>query len=243
MGSSCCTGGHLCGRGALDQRALGDQRLADASSDGRGHVGVAEVDRGVVLRGLGGGHGGLGLAVRRHGVVVFLLADRIGLDQRRVAIGQHLGAEQIGLRLLELGGGLIVGRLVRRRIDLEEQLLLLDVAALLESDLLDDAGHPRADLRIADRIDTAGQLRHDRRALGLDRDDADLGHAGVHLRVLAAPANSSASAPPERARPETRLGENRIETPRSMPRQVSKIVRRLRAAMANARSAPGRAPE
>ena len=155
MGSS-CRSGHLCGRGALDQRALGDQRLADASSDGRGHVGVAEVDRGVVLRGLGGGHGGLGLAVRRHGVVVFLLADRIGLDQRRVAIGQHLGAEQIGLRLLELGGGPIVGRLVRRRIDLEEQLLLLDVAALLESDLLDDAGHPRADLRIADRIDTPG---------------------------------------------------------------------------------------
>ena len=172
---------------------------------------VAEVDRGVVLRGLGGGHGSLGLAVRRHGVVVFLLADRVGLDQRRVAIGQHLGAEQIGLRLLELGGGLIVGGLVRRRIDLEEQLLLLDVAALLEGDLLDDASHPCADLRVADRIDTAGSSATIGVRSGWTVMTLTWGMPGFICSPH--PANSSASAPPERARPETRLGENRIETP------------------------------
>ncbi|KAG1245169.1 hypothetical protein G6F65_021378 [Rhizopus arrhizus] len=94
--------GHLRGGGGFDQRAFGDQRLADAARDGRGDVGIAQVDGRVVLRGLGGRHGGVGLAERRHGVVVFLLADGVGLDQRGVAVGQQLGAEQIRLRLLQL---------------------------------------------------------------------------------------------------------------------------------------------
>ena len=79
------------GRGGLDQRAF-VTHLADAARDGRHDVGVAQVDRGVVLGRLGGGHGGLGLAIGRHGVVVFLLADGVGLDQRRVTVGQQLGA-------------------------------------------------------------------------------------------------------------------------------------------------------
>ncbi len=94
--------------------------------------------------------------------------------------------EQVGLRLLELRGGLVVGGLVGRRVDLEQQLVGLDVAALLEGDLLDDAGYPRPDLRIAHCIHAAGQLGHHRGALRLHRDHADLRHARIELGLFAA---------------------------------------------------------
>ena len=178
--------GHLRGGRGFDQGAFRDQRLADAARDGRSDVGVAQVDGRVVLRGLGGRHGGVGLAERRHGVVVFLLADGVGLDQRRIAVSQQLGAEEIRLRLLELRRRLIVGGLIGRRIDLEQQLVFLDVAALLEGDLLDDAGHARTDLRIAHGIHAARQFGNDGSTLRLHGNDADLGHAGVHLGLFAA---------------------------------------------------------
>ncbi|MNI32313.1 hypothetical protein D3C73_862220 [compost metagenome] len=83
--------------------------------------------------------------------------------------------------------GLIVGGLVRRRIDLEQQLVFLDVATLLEGDLLHDAGHARADLRIAHGIHAARQFGDDGRALRLNGNDADLRHARIHMRLFSAP--------------------------------------------------------
>ena len=68
-----------------DQRSLGDARFTDASANGRGHFGVGQVDAGAFHGGFGGDDVSVGLAGGGHRLIVFLLTDILGAQQRNVA--------------------------------------------------------------------------------------------------------------------------------------------------------------
>src|SRR6185437_2253087 len=65
--------------------------------------------------------------------------------------------------------------LERPRIDTVEGISLLDLAALAEQPLDDDAGNTRTNVGNADRRNSPRQFAHDRARLRLDGDDADVG--------------------------------------------------------------------
>ena len=100
---------------------------------------------------------GLGLFLGGQILVEVLLADgpgRFGDDQCTLIVG--LGQFQLRPGQLELAGRLIVLGLIGSRIDLEQQIALLDVRAFLERHLDQIAGHPRADVDRVDRVGPAG---------------------------------------------------------------------------------------
>ena len=114
-----------------------DQADAGAPADGRADAGVVE----------------LGACVVDRRVVAFYLRAQLreqrllrvhGLLARQVLRGEQLVALHVAVRILELGAVLVArrdrhaeGRRERPRIDLRQQLALLDLLALLERDLLD----------------------------------------------------------------------------------------------------------
>jgi hypothetical protein len=97
--------GQLRGFALPHQCAFGHQGAADAARNRRRDAGVIQVDAAGLHRCLARGHIGLGLFVRRHGVGVFLLADRVGGHQRLVALGQRAGLRQVGLGAGQRGLG------------------------------------------------------------------------------------------------------------------------------------------
>ena len=138
----------------IDQRADLKLRLPGDAVDGGYEAGELEVDPGGFDRGLGGLdlslgglHRGLGGQVVLHGVVQILLARGLFFGEGCVRLYVELssalnrfgvGELRFGLRQLPLG--LVESRLKRPRIDLEEELALLDESPFLIA--LPHAGSP-----------------------------------------------------------------------------------------------------
>jgi hypothetical protein len=80
-----------------DEAALGDQRRADAPRLVRDDAGVAEVDLRALDRAARAREQRLVLLDRGDGVVVVLPADRVLLDQRRIALLARTGVREVGL--------------------------------------------------------------------------------------------------------------------------------------------------
>ncbi len=150
-------------RGGLiggDQRPFRDQRAADAARDRRQHSGVDQIDACRF-------HRRLRLQVRGHGIVVILLADRIRFGQRLVAFRERPGGS------IRRDGAVVTG-LVGRRVDLIELLPCLDVAALDEQPLQNDAVDLRSHVGGTVARHASGKLGGDRHRLSLHGDDRDL---------------------------------------------------------------------
>ncbi|MDT4842860.1 hypothetical protein FQZ97_767750 [compost metagenome] len=165
--------GQLGGVALADQCAFGDQRAADAARDGRGDIGVALVDLGGLQQRAVGGHVGVGRLGGGHGRRVFLLAHGVGFDQRLVAVGQCLGLHGVGFGAGQGGLGVLRGGHQRCRVDAEQQLAGLHVAAFAELALEQDARRAGAHLGDARGFEAAGQLGHEAHVGGLDRHHAD----------------------------------------------------------------------
>ena len=151
-------GGQRRGGPLADQRALGDQRPADAAADRRGDGGVGQVDLGRPEGGTGHADVGRCLLLGGHGIVIVLPADGVGLDQRGVA-GDLLGGQLLGRDgPVQRGLGTVDGSFQRGRIDLEQLLAGLHVRAFLEQPFFQDAGGAGANFGHARGFDTAGQV-------------------------------------------------------------------------------------
>ncbi len=162
-----------------DQRALGDERTADAARDRRTDDGVAEVELGAGDIGLARGDVGVSLTHRRGRGLVLHVGDGLARQQRLHALGLLTGLFGHGLSLGERGLGGLQFDLERRGIEPVEDIARVDVAALLEVALDHDAGHARAHFGDPGRRDTARQLAHIGTRGRLHRDDADLLRRGV----------------------------------------------------------------
>ena len=122
-----------------------DLAQADPPVDRRDDVAIGQVQLGAVDRALVGLHRARVLLHQEALVVDLLLGDRILPPQRLVAL-------QVGLRLLqqplvvrELALRLLQRHLVGPRVDLRQEVALLDHLAFLEADL----GQLAVDLRLA----------------------------------------------------------------------------------------------
>ena len=162
-----------------DQGAFGHQRPANAARNGRGHVGIAQVDVGGAHRCLGGRHVGLCLLFGSFGVHEILLADGVGAHQRAIAFDLGAGLGEVGLGLGEAGAGAFCCCGVGRWVNAEQGLACLDVTAFLEQPLLQDAGRAGSDLCHARGLDAAGQLGYQPDIPGRCSDHADF--HGRHL--------------------------------------------------------------
>ena len=178
------------GRGLLggDERALGHLGLADAAGDGGLDIGVGEVDAGAVHRCPGRGDLGLGLLPGGLGLDLVLVADRLAVHQLAVAFGLEPGRILRGLGPGQGGAGGVKGGLVHGRIDLVEQLAGLDLGALLEMTLEDDAAHLRPHFGDAEGRGAAGQLLAQADALGREGNHLHLGRAAGRGAGLLVPA-------------------------------------------------------
>ncbi len=132
-------GGQQCRSALADQRTLGHLLLAGDTGDRRGHVGITEIDaRGLDVR-LGLFHGGGGGAFGRLVGVELLLRYEVTRDESAVALRVGVGIGGVRPRLRQGRAGPIESRPVRGRIDLEERLAGLDLAALLVEPFEEDA--------------------------------------------------------------------------------------------------------
>ena len=148
----------LRGLALTHQGTFGDQRAADATRNRCRDRGVAQVDVRRLHAGAADRDIGLGGFPCCHGVGIFLLAHCVGFDQRLVSLGQRLGLASVGLGARQAGFGAGGGRCVRCRIDAEQRLALLDVAAFAEQPLLQDAGRASPYLRHARGFQAPGQF-------------------------------------------------------------------------------------
>jgi len=128
-------------------RLAGREQGAGRDAGGAAAPADRRLDAAVAQGQLGRAHGGLGrgdvrFALRklRLAVIVLLLADGPGLDQLGIARGVHLRGALVrpGLGQLRLRRGQL--HLQARRVDLVEHLPGLDLGALGEQALLQDAG-------------------------------------------------------------------------------------------------------
>ncbi len=130
---------------------------ADHPIDRRGDLAKIEVEFVLFHIGDAGIDRGFGLFLGRQILVDVLLADgarRLGDHQRPLIVG--LGQFELSAGQFELSGGLIILGLVGTRIDLEQQIPLLDVRSFLEWHLDQIASHPRPDIDRVDRVGAAG---------------------------------------------------------------------------------------
>ncbi len=145
-------------RGGLvlpDQRAFGDLGAADTAGDRRGHSGVTEVQASPLQGCFGFGHCSVGLQEAGFGVVVFLAADGLVIDQLAVALLLQARLVQGRLGLGQGGAGAVMVGLERRRVDQEQYIALFDVAAFAVHPLEHHASDPRAHFGGARGQDTA----------------------------------------------------------------------------------------
>ena len=104
------------------------------------------------------------------------------LDSIEVRSQVLLGVGEAGLVLRQLGDGLIEGGLERRRIDLHEQVALLDHLPFLEADLLDLSVHPRAHGHRVGGLHRAQPAQNHRKRPSFHDSNVDRGSGGPRLR-------------------------------------------------------------
>jgi hypothetical protein len=140
-----------------------------------------------------------GLLALRHGVVIHLAADRLGLHQRAQALGLHPRPRQGRLGALQGSGCAVHLGLERRRVDLEQHGTGLDLGALLEQAALHDAADLRANLGAAHGDHTRGQVLADRQLVRLERQHRHLQRCGCLglLRRRVAPCQPEYGKPCE----------------------------------------------
>ena len=157
------------------QRPGGHGRASDASVDGRGDARVFQIDLGALERCATGRDFGLCLLVGGDRVVVGLGADGLDLDQFGIALGAHACGLGIGFGACYRGAGAVDLGGVGRGVDLIEQFAALDLGALGESPLFDDAADLRPDLGNHVGRGAPGQLGADRNRRGADFDHGHFG--------------------------------------------------------------------
>ena len=162
-------------RAALRPDEVADREVAaaDPAGDRRLDVGVAEIELGRGQVRLLPAQVGLGLAGAAGGLVQPRLGRRLLLDQLRLAppldlgeVQRRLGAGDRGVDVLDLG---LVGRLL----DHEQQVARLDVLALGEQPLLEEALDPGAQVDLVHGLDPAGEAGRGRDVARLDLDHRD----------------------------------------------------------------------
>ena len=151
-------GQHRCAGSRGDQIADGDFDLADPARDRRAHFGVAKIEFRRLQCRLGGLEIGFRLAVGVDAAVEVALRDRARVRQLLAALEIALGQDQSGLG----GGHLAFGardiRRVKRRIDQDQQVALLDQRAFAEVNFLDRAGDAGTDFDPLNRLQPPGKL-------------------------------------------------------------------------------------
>ena len=166
------------------------QPAADAADEGRGHLGVAQVEPGQVALRLGGHDRGLG----RIPLVEPVVHIRLGRGLLGHQFGEPgifgLGMEEFGLlgenlrlRLLEFG---LIGVLL----DQKQQLPFLDQVAVFEKDLLQVALDPGLELHRVDGLGVAGEFKVIGHRLRHRLTDRDLGRRRRHEGVFVATAGA-----------------------------------------------------
>jgi hypothetical protein len=149
---------------------------------------------------IGARHLGLGLLLGREGRVELRLAGG--------GAGQQL-LEPVGLLPGEHEGRFLAGQrrfgagefdLVRRRVDLVEDVAFLDLAALFEQALDHEAGYPGADFGDAHGRDAARQVAEIGDCLGLNGDEPHLRHRWSRGRGLLRVAGGEAEHEQDRGR-------------------------------------------
>jgi hypothetical protein len=105
--------------------------------------------------------------MRGPGIVVILLADRIHLGQLLVAFRERQSGAFAATAL-------VVGDLIRRRVDLVELLPLLHIAAFEEQPFQDDAVDLRSHVGVTNAGHSSRKLGGDRHRPSVHGDDGDL---------------------------------------------------------------------
>ena len=157
------------------QRTFGYQGAANTARDGGRHRCIAQVDACGFHGGLGRCQIGFGLLLGGHGRGVVLFADGIGFHQGLVAIGQGCGLGQRGFGACYRGLCALQCGAVGRSIDFEQRLAGLDVAALTEQSLEQDARDASTDFGGARGLDAARQFSDQGHIRGLGDNHAHLG--------------------------------------------------------------------
>ena len=175
----------------IDEVARLHHGLAGAALEGRPDVGEAEVELRALGVGARGEHVGFGLLRLHPALVKLALRDRAFPDQLLGALQLLVGERDACLGALcvrvRRGGR----RLVFAAVDREEQLPLLDHAALLVVDPVQVARDPRPDLGPLDRLDVAAVLVPLGDRLLNDRGDVDVRRR--HLLLIPAAAGGEQS--------------------------------------------------
>ncbi|MNE33093.1 hypothetical protein D3C80_1267400 [compost metagenome] len=151
-------------RGGLalaDQCAFSDQGTADTAGNRCRYGGVTEVQAGAFQGSLGGGHFGIGLQEAGLGVVIFLAADSLVVDQFAVALLLQTRLVQGGLGLCQGGAGAVMISFQWRWVDQEQHIALFDVTAFAVHPLEHHARDPRAHFGGARRQDAAAEFAAD----------------------------------------------------------------------------------
>ena len=110
---------------------------------------------------------------RRLVLVDLALRTELALRQLEAAVVLQLGVGQLGLGNGEISLGLLDRRLELHLLDLVEQVARLDVLALLEQDLFEEALDAGAQLDLVDGLDPADELEGLADAFGHHRPHAD----------------------------------------------------------------------
>ena len=119
----------------MDDVARVDQPQADPAADRRGDVAVRDLQLGIVDLGLVGLDRAFALPDQGQLSVELLLGDRLGTDQRVVAIQVELGDLEPGLIADQVAFGLLLHHVVGPRVDLGQQVALFDELPFGEIDL------------------------------------------------------------------------------------------------------------
>lgn len=153
---------------------------------GEFQIELRHAQRGLRRGEIGLGRGGFGLQPFE-----FAARDRVLGDQPLAALAVGAGHDRFRLGALDLGGQPVDLGLERPGIDLEQHVALLDLGAILEADLVDEAADPRPDLDRVDRLQMAGHIVPLAQVLDHHAGDLNLGRrrrrrGGLRLGFLAA---------------------------------------------------------
>ncbi len=167
----------------------------DDPADRRSDVRVAEVECRIVDRRLLRVHLGPRRVAGGHGIVEFLLADRLFGNQGLEAGDIVVRLLQAGIRVGKLGFGFGQRRFQRLRIDEVEGGALLDERTLGEQHLFEVALDPGANLHVLRTAGLPHQFHEDRDVLLNDVGDVHLGRrCGSNRLLLAADARTDHGA-------------------------------------------------
>ncbi len=226
-------------RDAVDRRNEASKVQIDLRSF---HRGLIRLDLG-----LGGFYGGERGQVILNRVVEILLAGRLLLGQRLVALDvkfgptlNRFGVGERGLRLSQLAFSLIERGLKRPRIDLEKELALLNRSPFLIALLQQVASNLRPDVSIDQTIKRANPLRINRNILLLNLHDLDIGSAWRRAHSLLEAERPQQSAR-SRSSQELRRSTDSVSGPCSccLPHYCSRPALRTACTRSTVRGHPG----